>query len=86
MCTRDATEHTWQLVVEGLLDFIWAAMSMLYLASYLILVPYVFRVGQLLLGRWEFWRSIVQLTVGVFFFLADIPLSTEDEVKQRGPW
>ena len=34
----------------------------------LLLVPYVFLVGQLLLGREESWRSIVQLSVVVFFF------------------
>ena len=32
--------------------------------------------------------TFVQLSVVVFFFfiLADFPLSTEDEVEQRGPW
>ena len=46
----------------------------------LLLVPYVVLVGQLLLGRGESLRSIVQLSVVVFFlfFLADLSLSTED--------
>ena len=49
-------------------------MSMLYLASSIA-------TGAVRLSG----RSIVQLLVVVFFFLADVPLSSEDEVEQRGP-
>ena len=33
--------------------------------------------------REEFRHSIVQLSVVIFFFLDDFPLSTEDEVEPR---
>ena len=59
-------------------------MSMLYLACSIATSAVL--VGQLLLGRGKSRRSMVQLSVVVFFFLADFPLSTEDEVKQRSPW
>ena len=63
-----------------------AAMSMLYLTSSIATNAYVFLVGQQLLGLRESSRSIVKLSLLVFFFLADFPLSTEDKVEQRGPW
>ena len=56
------------------------AMSMLYLAS--SIATSAVRLS----GRWRSWRSSVPLSVvGFFFFLADLPLSTDDEVEQRGP-
>ena len=63
-----------------------AAMSMLYVASS-IAISAVRLSGRLAPSRSRRVLTFhVKLSVVVFFFLADFPLSTEDEVEQRGPW
>ena len=56
---------------------------MLYLASS-ITTSVVRLSGQSVASRSR--RVVTFHCVVVFFFLANFPLSTEDEVEQRGPW
>ena len=59
-----------------------AAMSMLYLASSIATIA-VRHSGRSAPSR---ARRVLTFHCAIVFFLADFPLSTEDEVEQRGPW